>query len=121
MDKDELNRIINDSDDYDPAQEYSLMTMLSDFYSKKMLSVVILIWTMGIIFMAGAIYSAVKFFQTDNTQAHIMYAVIFLTLIQWVGLLKIMAWQIIHRNNIRRELKRLELRVAQLNRTAENA
>ena len=32
----------------------------------------------------------------------------------WIGSMKIFAWEMIHRNSIRREIKRLELRIAEL-------
>jgi hypothetical protein len=69
---------------------------------------------MGIIFAGIAIFSGFEFFRTDEIQYQIMYAVIFLTCIQWIGLLKIFAWQMIHRNGLKREIKRLELRIAEL-------
>jgi len=121
MNEEQLNKIINDSDQYEQEKEYSLIGMLGDFYSKKMLSIVILIWSMGIIFMAGAVYSAIQFFHTDNTKTEILYGVLFLTFIQWVGLLKIFAWQIISRNSIKREIKRLELRIAKLSLANEKS
>ena len=114
MNEEEIKKIIESSEQYDKAKEYSLLGMVGDFYTRKMLSMVILIWSMGILFIAGAIYSGVRFFKTDDTRYQIMYAVIFITLIQWVGWLKVFAWQIIHRNSIKRNIKRLELRIAQL-------
>jgi len=85
-----------------------------------MLPTVVLVWGMGITFMAGAIVSAVMFFATEQVQYQIMWAVIFLTCIQWVGSMKIFAWQMIHRNGIKREIKRLELRIAELSETVKN-
>jgi hypothetical protein len=76
---------------------------------------VILVWGMGIIFVGAAIFSSIKFFGTGEIRYQIMYAVIFLTCVQWVGLLKVFAWQLIHRNSIKREIKKLELGIAKLN------
>jgi len=114
MNEEEIKKIIDSTEQYDKVKEYSLLGMIGDFYTRKMLSMVIFVWSLGILFMAGAIYSGVKFFKTDDTQYQIMYAAIFMTLIQWVGSLKIFAWQIIHRNSIKRNIKRLELRIAEL-------
>jgi len=120
MDEQEIKKIIEDTEQYDKTKEYSLLGMVGDFYTRKMLSMVIFVWTLGIVFMAGAIYSGVKFFKTDDTQYQIMYAVIFMTLIQWVGSIKIFAWQLIHRNSIKRGIKRLELRFAELTQIVKN-
>ena len=45
-----------------------------------------------------------------------MYATLFLICVGAVFLLKVYAWEIIHRNSIKREIKRLEIRIAQLTR-----
>jgi hypothetical protein len=113
----QIRRIIEDN--YDDSRQDGLMSMARDFYNKKMLSMVVLVWSMGIIFMAGAIFSGIEFFRNDGIRYQIMYAVIFITCVQWVGLLKIFAWQVIHRNSIKREIKRLELSIAELDRTVK--
>ena len=113
----QIRRIIEDN--YDISRQDGLMSMIGDFYNKKMLSMVVLVWSMGIIFMAGAIYSGIEFFRTSEIRYQIMYVVIFMTCLQWVGLLKIFAWQVIHRNSIKREIKRLELSIAELNQTVK--
>ena len=118
MDDEQIKKIIEDT--YDSPREEGIMSMVGDFYNRKMLSTVILVWSMAVIFMAGAVYSAVKFFDTNDTRYQIMYAVLFMTFIQWVGAIKVFAWQMIHRNSIKREIKRLELRIAELNQTLKN-
>ncbi|MBN2593083.1 MAG: hypothetical protein JXA81_06225 [Sedimentisphaerales bacterium] len=115
MDQDELKKIIEGPDEYDRAKEDGLLGMVGDFYTRKMLSMVVLVWGMGIIFMGIAIFSAIRFFGTGEIRYQIMYAIIFLTCVQWVSSLKVFAWQLIHRNSIKREIKRLELRIAELN------
>ena len=114
MNQDELKKIIESSDQYDQDRQDSLRGMIGDFYTRKMLPIIVLVWGFGITCMAGAVVSAVMFFATEQVQYQIMWAVIFLTCIQWVGLMKIFAWQMIHRNSIKREIKRLELRIADM-------
>jgi hypothetical protein len=114
MDREQLNKIIDDVREYDDAQEDTFRTMLSDFYSRKMLSIVILVWVWALIFIAGAIGSAVMFFGSDQIKDQIMYAALFVCLVLFVGFVKVLAWQMIARNSIKREIKRLELRVAEL-------
>ena len=114
MEDEQIKKIIDSTEPYDQKKEDGLMVMVGDFYTRKMLSTVILVWSMGLIFMAGAVYCGIKFFKTSEIQYQIMYAVIFLTCIQWVSAIKVFAWQMIHRKNIKREIKRLELRIAEL-------
>ncbi|MFC1636587.1 DUF6768 family protein [Planctomycetota bacterium] len=117
MNGEQINKIIEDT--YDESRENTICSMLGDFYNRRMLSVVIFIWAWGIIIIIGAIYSAVQFFKNVETKSQIMYAVIFLTCCQFLGLMKIFAWQMIHRNSLKREIKRLELRIAELNETVK--
>jgi uncharacterized membrane protein YbjE (DUF340 family) len=88
--------------------------MIGDFYSRKMLSVAVLVWIWAVIFFVGAGYSAVRFFQSEQTREQILYAAIFICLVQFIGLMKVFAWQMIARNSIKREIKRLEIRLAEL-------
>lgn len=114
MNDKEIRKIIDGSQDYDDSKEDTLRMMLSDFYSRKMLSTAILVWVWGIVFIAGAVYGAVRFFAADQTKAQIMYAALFICFVLFVSLMKVFAWQMIVRNSIKREIKRLELRIAEL-------
>ncbi|KPK33963.1 MAG: hypothetical protein AMJ65_19025 [Phycisphaerae bacterium SG8_4] len=117
MNDEQIRQIINGT--YDEPREESIWSMASDFYSRKMLSIVIFIWVWAILFMAMTIYGAVQFFRVDQTKGQIMYATIFICGCQFVGLMKVFAWQMIHRNSIKREIKRLELRIAALAESLE--
>jgi uncharacterized membrane protein YbjE (DUF340 family) len=112
MNEDEIKKIIDD--EYDKSKEESIWSMARDFYSKKMMSTAILVWVWAIIFFAGATYCGIKFFQTNQMKYHILYAALFVCFVHGIGLMKIFAWEMIHRNSIKREIKRLELRIAEL-------
>ena len=68
--------------------------------------------------MGLAIFSGIKFFDADQLKDQLMYAVIFICSIQFICLMKIFAWQMIHRNGIKREIKRLEMKITQLTENA---
>lgn len=114
MNDEQIRRIMDESENYDQAREESLRSMFKDFYNKRMLSIVILVWTMGIAFGAGAVVTAVLFFRAGATKQQILYAALFVCFIHLLSILKIFAWQMIHKNSIKREVKRLELAIAQL-------
>ena len=114
MTDEQIKKILDD--DYDPKREGMLTTMLKDFYSKKMLSTIILVWFWGLLFMAGAVYSGIQFFKVEQTQSQIMHATIFTCCAVFVAFMKVFAWLMIHRNGLTREIKRLELRIAELSR-----
>jgi len=117
MNEEEIKKMIEET--YNESKEDTLRSMIGHFYSRKMLSFAIMIWTYGLLFLAGMIFSGIMFFQTDQIQCQIMYAVIFLACTQFMCLIKTMAWQLINKNSIKREIKRLEVRIAQLNQTVQ--
>jgi hypothetical protein len=101
-------------DAYDDAREGSIRSMMSEFYSRRMLWTAVFVWTVAVVLVLAAALSAVKFFAAKETKGQILYATLFLTFFHWLGLMKVFAWQMIHRSSITREVKRLELRVAEL-------
>lgn len=109
---DDIRNILDDT--YDTSREDSIRSMIGEFYSRKMLSIAVLVWVWAIIFLAGAVYCAVRFFGTDVVKSQILYAALFICLVQFVGLMKVFAWQMMARNSVKREIKRLEIRVAEL-------
>jgi hypothetical protein len=88
--------------------------MLRDFYNRKMLSIVIFLWAWALVIVGVAVFSAVKFLDTGETKHQVMYAAIFICCVQFMTLVKTFAWQMIHRNSLKREIKALELRIAAL-------
>jgi hypothetical protein len=117
MNDEQIKKIIDDT--YEEPRADTIWSMVGDFYNRRMLSVVIFIWAWGIAIMAVTIFSGVKFFAVEQTKSQIMYASIFICGCQFIALMKIFAWQLIHRNGIKREIKRLELRIAELNETVK--
>jgi len=118
MNEEQVKKIIEGT--YDDSKEDTLRSMLRDFYNKKMTSIIIVVWIYFLIFLALAIFSGIKFFKTDVAQFQIMYAAIFVCCIQVFVLIKIVAWLMITKNNIKREIKRLELRIAELSETVKS-
>ena len=112
MSDEQIRKIIEDS--YDDSKEETLRAIGRDFYSRSFRSAAIFAWAWSIAFIALAVYSAMQFFKADRTQGQIMYAAIFILGAHGVGLMKILAWGMLHQHSIRRDLKRLELRMAEL-------
>ncbi len=108
---------ITAEDKIDEPNEYSIRTMLGDFYNRKMTSIVVLVMLDSLIAIALAVYAAIRFFNSGQTRNQIMFATIFLTAVIIMALLKIVSWQIIHRNAMNRKLSKIENQIAQLNKT----
>lgn len=115
MSNEETKRIIEDS--YDESSEDTLRSMARDFYSRPLLPTAILVWGFAILFLALAAFSVIQFFKTDQTRWQLAYAALFICGAHGVGLMKIFAWEMVHRHSIKRAIKRLAPRVTELSET----
>ena len=118
MNDEQIKKIIENT--YDDSKEDSLFSMVGQLYSRRMFSSFIVHGAYSLPFIAGAVFCGIKFFDTQEVRYHIMFAAIFVCCIQFVVLRKNIYWQTLHKINISREIKRLELRIAELNETVKN-
>ncbi len=118
MNEEEIKKIIEDT--YDDSKEDSYRSMIRDCFSKNMRWVMIAVWVWFFIFMVPIIISVILFFETDQTKFQIMYAAIFVCCTLSIGFLKVLALVMLQRHSIKREIKRLELRVVELSETIKN-
>lgn len=112
MSEDQIRRIIDDG--YDESREETLRGMARDFYSRRMRSTAILVWGWAAVFAALAVYAATQFFKATQTQGQIMFAALFVLGAHGIGLMKILAWGMLQQSSIKRDVKHLELRIAEL-------
>jgi len=119
MNEEEIKKIIDDLGEYDESIESSMCSYLRDIYSKKMLWVILNGFICYFICLVLMIFCAFKFFQTDQTRYQIMYAAIFICCNAWMGFVSVFAWVMVQRPSISRGIKRLELRIAELNETVK--
>jgi len=115
MNEEKIRKIIEDT--YDDSKEDTYLAMVRDFFSKKMRWVMIIVYVWFFIFLVPIVISVVQFFRTDQTKYQIMYAAIFVCCFLSIGFLKVIAWVMLQRHGIKREIKRLELRIAELTET----
>jgi hypothetical protein len=118
MDDELIKKILEDT--YDDSKEDTLRTWITDAYSKSPLWIITGIYIQYIILLALAVFSAVQFFRTDLTQYQIMYAAIFIFSSHWMGFVSVFGWIMLQRPRFKREIKRLELRIAELNQSVKN-
>ena len=114
MDREQIKRIIDSSDTYDETKEESLYAWFRDAYSRKMRWVTGLIWAQYLILLIPTVYSAVAFFRTEEIASRILHATIFLFCNLWIGFVSVFGWVMLQRPHFSREIKRLELRIAEL-------
>ena len=119
MSEEQIKKIMDTSPGLD-FEEDNLRSMVWDFYNKKNLFTIIWVWGNSLVFLALTVLSTILFFITDQTKSQIMWAAIFVCSFQAIILAKIVYWQTMHRNKIAREIKRLELRIAELSQTVKD-
>jgi len=101
-------------DIYDTSREDTLLSMVGELYSARMLPSLLVHGAYSLVFIVPAIYCGIKFFGTQHVQFQLMYAAIFICCVHVIFLRKVIYWQMLHKNNISREVKRLEVRIGEL-------
>jgi hypothetical protein len=112
MNEDMINKMTDDL--YEDSKEDTLFAAVSSFYGRKMRSVFIVAGGLQTICCLLAAWCVYAFFSTDEMARQIMYSASFVCLIQICAMQSIWGWQWMHRHSIKREVKRLELRIAEL-------
>lgn len=117
MDREQLRRIIDSPENYDEDKAETVYAWFRDCYSRRMRWVMICVYVQYSILIVPTVYSAIAFFRTDQIGSKILYATIFLFANLWMGFISVFAWVMMQRPSISREIKRLELRIAELSET----
>ena len=99
---------------YDDLEEQNLIGKLGEVYKGKMGWLAIIMNVFHLVIFGLLIYCITQFFETNETNELIKWASAgFLCMIA-MGMLKLYMWMQMDKNDILRELKRLELQVATL-------
>ena len=102
---------------YDASKEDTLLSMVGQLYSRRMLPSFLVHVVYSLPFIIAAVYCGIKFFDTQHVQFQLMYAAIFICCIHVIFLRKVIYWQMLQKNSISREVKRLEVRIVELTQT----
>ncbi|MHC5065266.1 MAG: DUF6768 family protein [Planctomycetota bacterium] len=98
----------------DGASIDSIREMVRESFRGKSRAMVVVTWGKMLMFLAFSAFAAVQFFQVDDVRSLVGYAVLFLVgLLGWTMMWQF-HWMLLNRNSAARELKRLELQVAEL-------
>ena len=101
---------------YDELEEQNLIGKIGEVYRGKLGWLAIIMNVVMVLMFMAFIYCIVQFFNTENTNEIIKLASAgFLCMIA-IGMLKLFVWMQMDKNDILRELKRLELQLATLSR-----
>lgn len=98
------------------ADDESLHEMIAQTFRGRNRWITAMVYLYIFAFVAVGAFAAVMFFRAGEAALtdKIMYASLFVSMVVFVGLLKMYIWMLMNRNSITREVKRLELRIEQL-------
>lgn len=101
---------------YDDLEEQNLIGKIGEVYRGKLGWLAAIMNVVHLLMFMAFIYCIVRFFNTDSTNELIKWASAgFLSMIA-MGMLKLFVWMQMDKNDILRELKRLELQISILGR-----
>ncbi|MEL6919120.1 MAG: DUF6768 family protein [Bacteroidota bacterium] len=99
---------------YEELEERNLFGKINDVYRGKMGWLAIIMNIVHLFIFVVFIYCLVQFFNADETKALIQWASAGFLCMIFMGMLKLYVWMQMDKNDMLRELKRLELQVAAL-------
>ena len=104
------------AEDFDADRDQTFRQMLAGTFKGRTRWMTVLVYIYIFAFTALMVVSIVSFFESGqtDTRSHILWATGFLMSALFVTFLKLWIWNIMNRNAIAREIKRLELCVAEL-------
>ena len=105
---------------YDELEEQNLIGKLGEVYKGKMGWLAIIMNVVHLVIFGLLIYCIVQFFGTNETNELIKWASAGFLCMIVMGMLKLYIWMQMDKNDILREMKRLELQVATLFTKLEN-
>lgn len=96
--------------------EQSISQMVIDSFRTRHRWLVVLVFLSTTGLFLVDIFAAYQFFQAESMRAMIAWATGFIFLGMWIAMLKVWYWMELNKNSLAREIKRLELEVANLSR-----
>jgi Family of unknown function (DUF6768) len=118
---DEIVRRILDELEHDSAREDSLRRMIASAFEARTRVYTLIVGIIVVAAMAAAVWVAILFFQTEAVRDMILYATLFNTCMLAIASVRLFLWQLLLRQGVMREIKRLELRLVELTKTSGTA
>jgi len=120
MNDEQIKKIIDSPEEYDDSKEESYISWVRFQFRSSQRWAIILVFAHFFFYLALAILCGILFLMTNTTKYQIMYATLFVVFILIGYLIKVFGWVMGSKNSISREIKRLEIRIAELAETVKN-
>lgn len=106
---------------YNELAEQDLTQMVGGLFQGKMKWFTIMTIIAMLILFVGAVFCAIRFFQTDNIKEMLVWGAGAFMLFFAVGFLKLFQWMQMEKNAIMCEIKRMELQIVALSGKLDKA
>ncbi|WP_445382420.1 DUF6768 family protein [Robiginitalea sp. IMCC43444] len=103
---------------YDELNELPVLSKLGEVYRGSLGWLAILMNFLIVVLFAGFVYSLYAFINSESIEDLIRWAAAGFLCMSAVGILKLYFWMQMDKNDIKRELKRIELQIAALSSKA---
>lgn len=101
---------------YDELEEQNLPQMVGGLFRGKMKWFTVMTFIITPVLFAFAVYCGFQFYQADNARVMMLWGTGAFFLLTGVSYLKLFNWMQMDKNAIMREIKRMELQLAALNK-----
>ncbi len=98
----------------DPDREPPMRTQIAETFRGRFRWLAWLAVFYRIVILILAVIAAIQFFRVDGTRELIAYATLFLLSVVATAVIKLWFWMLLIKNSVIREIKRLELQIAEL-------
>jgi hypothetical protein len=115
---DEIVRKILEDLEQDSGREDSLRRMIAGAFEARTRVFTLIVGIIIVAALAAAVWVAILFFRTDEVRGMILYATLFNTCMLAIATMRLFLWQLLLRQGVMREIKRLELRLLELAKDA---
>ena len=97
---------------YDELGEQNIIEKLGGVFKGKMAWLSIIMNVVNLIIFGLLIYCTIEFFNTESTNGLIKWGIAIMTCLIFMGMIKLHVWMQMDKNDVLRELKRLELQIS---------
>jgi hypothetical protein len=113
MSEDIVKRILVEIE-HDSAREDTLRQLIASAFEARTRVYTLIVGIVVVAATAAAVWVAIRFFQTDEVRGMILYATLFNTCMLAIATVRLFLWQLLLRQGVMHEIKRIESRLVEL-------
>ena len=111
---DKLRRALENGKPIEFDREETLRQMMVQTFRSKLRWMVVFLWVEGVAVCVAAVWAGVGLYRAQETKQVIVYATALIISAIFFMLVKVVGWQWMSKYSLMREIKRLELQIAEL-------